>query len=993
MSKWQECFIEYLDCYVKQVTGDKEEFFLSFCDVEEELLEGLDTSELKRYCVIVVNNNDYSEAVRMRNTADISKIVLLSGEGIKQIDSLKDFNEFPIMAENREILWNCLQAALKLSSLHKDARPFLATMLDHSEIELSALMEYLDKSVEDSKTRRLHSSFSQKSQETKARNVRRFLSPLELNNNLPMLGMWKSRKTGYLNKGETGRILSASRYSVVESRLTKAVMDGKILDSEIGKLIADSLSSDNLESIFGKVFYEDVKDYLKAPSRSGSSADARSTDTEEIFYENSYQYSLLMNTEKTVEEIEAEWMDDKNQEDSDAGQQWSKYQCAEEDLIYYKEQFEQLKKVVHEMNLEERLIQKLESRLASLQRSFLESWAMVSQITPVCLDRFCNSAIDYTQEYFDLLAFVLRESKVRSAVVGTTVIQMIQTLFCRVDGVTVQMPFYHPVCVFYHMRVRQMYRYVCSQQRKEGKDALRDRTWHTLIEKAGMQFPIEYVILDGKIYALDHATVWQSGQIKFVDENFGTVYSALDFRMVSRQILDYIISHPFLTDIRVAVIDISDLTGLVQLVNRILHFSQQPWCNIGRVEFLILSTREEELKKEMSALWDSIGTEEIVRFRFGRNGYSNGERYNIDKVIEESDIIAIADNSVLYREPRQIVYNNNGFKNRLEEINVERQVEREFEHPSPDIAVIWDSLQYIAENWEEGYRIWKNREIDNGLLADINHKVSECPNKAVVLLSSNEHILSEIFKTQYVHAHQGGYSSGNIIIIEFESVNQRQCLSDKGETMVSYSLKEFYDIVLGLENVQKFFSEFLEDIWLEFGYRDKTFYCKCEVMEQNVDDFDGEWISQCLEWIQWQIEFLFSNSNILNSCFRDALLSYLLEQAENLPSILLIERLFAEDIRQLIGEVSDITIVGEKARGKNKVGALTGRDCMEALKLHEILLFARSKAGIDEQSVSQFKERYESEFLERLIECDKLYGLLSDADRDKLLKIQERIHK
>lgn len=993
MSKWQECFVRYLDCYVRKVTKDKEEFFLSFCDVEEVLLEGLDTSRLTEYRVVIVNNRDYSEAVRMRNAVDVLKIVLLSGEGIKQIDSLKDFNEYPVMAENKEILWDCLQAALKLSSFHKDVRPFLAAVLDYSEIALSTLMAYLDKSVEEAQGRKISAALLQKSTETKAQNVRRFLSPVKLNENLPMLGVWKSSKTGYLNKGETGRILRASRYSVVESRLTKAVMNRKIEDPEIEKLIADSLSSDNMESIFGRVYYEDVKDLLKAPSRGVPTGEARSADTEEFIYENSYHYQLLMNSENTIEETETEWMDDQKQEDSDAGQQWSKYQCTDEDLAYFEKQYEQLRKAVHEMNLEEIVIQKMESKLVFLRMSFLENWPMVSQATPVCLDRFCHSAVGYTQEYLGLLAFVLRESKVRSAVVGTAVVQMIQTLFCRMDGATVKMPFYHPICVFYYLRVRHMYRYVVEKQGKDGKDALRDRIWLAMIEKAGMQFPVEYVTIGEKTYALDHATVWRSGQVVFADQNFGTVYSALDFHMMSRQILDYIRRHPLLTYIRIAVIDISDLMGLVQLVSRILHFSQQPWCNIGRVEFLILSVREEELKKQMSELWDSIGTEEMVRFRFDRNGYWDGERYQIDRVIGEADIIAIADNSMLYRKPRLVVYNNQGLKNRLEEINVERQAEREFEQRSSDIAVMWDSLQHIAETCEEDYRIWKNRELDNGLLAEINHMISECPNKAIILLSSNEHILSDIFRTQYVHAHQGGYNSSNITIIQFEKANLRRRLSDKGEPKVSYSLKEFYDRVMGLENVQRFFEESLDDIWLEFGYQDKDFYSKCEVIRRDESDTEGEWKSHCLEWIQWQMDTLFSNYNILNSCFRDALLNYLLEQAENLPSILLIERLFADDFKQFMGEISDMDITDKKSKGKSRVRSSVDKDCMEALKLHEVILFARSKASIDPQAASQFKDRYEPELLERLIECDETCGLLPIADKDKLLKIQEGIRK
>ena len=66
MSKWQEEFVKYVDCYVRLLTEGKEEFFLSLCDVEEELLEGLDTSGLTEYGGCVQNRS----AVGRRSEAD-----------------------------------------------------------------------------------------------------------------------------------------------------------------------------------------------------------------------------------------------------------------------------------------------------------------------------------------------------------------------------------------------------------------------------------------------------------------------------------------------------------------------------------------------------------------------------------------------------------------------------------------------------------------------------------------------------------------------------------------------------------------------------------------------------------------------------------------------------------------------------------------------------------------------------------------------------------
>lgn len=360
------------------------------------------------------------------------------------------------------------------------------------------------------------------------------------------------------------------------------------------------------------------------------------------------------------------------------------------------------------------------------------------------------------------------------------------------------------------------------------------------------------------------------------------------------------------------------------------------------------------------------------------------------KIMEEFDMIIIADNSMLYREPRMAPFASNGFKNRMQNFELERQVDRNFRQENLDMMVLWDSLQHMAENRGEGFWIWKNRELDNGLLADINRFVSQEPDKAVVILSSHEHILSEIHRTQYIRVLQGGYHSRNLSIIEFENDNQRKRLPDRGEPEAVYSLREFYETVLGIENIQEEFSKSLEDIILEFGYRDGEFNCSCRAVEKDGEDPDREWAEACVDWVYWQVSKLPQGDNILGAYFQDALLNCLLARAENLPSVLLAERLYAEGFEQVLGEFTGLAIESKKAETAKRGGQAPEKDCMEAMKLHEMLCFVREKAGIDEQAVSQFRERYDGELLERLIKCDQEYALLPRADRDKLQKILER---
>lgn len=77
MNELQKYFVQYIKEYIHFLVKGKEEFFISLCDIEEDLLSEVDTSELTEYEVVVMNSQNYSEAIRLRNDIEVKKIVLL----------------------------------------------------------------------------------------------------------------------------------------------------------------------------------------------------------------------------------------------------------------------------------------------------------------------------------------------------------------------------------------------------------------------------------------------------------------------------------------------------------------------------------------------------------------------------------------------------------------------------------------------------------------------------------------------------------------------------------------------------------------------------------------------------------------------------------------------------------------------------------------------------------------------------------------------------
>lgn len=996
MNEEQSYFVEYLKEYIKLLTGDREEFFLSLCDVEEELLKDLDVSSMTGYQVVKVDNRDYSKAVRLRNDVKVKRIVLLSGEGVKQIDSLKDFNEYSVLSRDRKLIWQCLEAIFHVR-LEKEVKVFLEAILAQSEISLWELLKYL-----------YESGMS-----------RGRILPRRLNRNLPMLGIWKSNSTKILTKGKVKRMIRLSKYSIIENRLNKAIMDNKINDPKTEKMITNSLAQGSVQKILGEMYFEEkVEKLLKNPPKNIRGEEDAGGSAEEAASENSdwfsYEYLLRECPWDSVENVEKQWLEEKQaeqrsekQDEEGSGEpDWNRYRPLADSIGEFQAPFKQLYAKMQNLNITQDKIGEMTALLEALQKEFEDAWEAVTEATPACLNTFCEAAKGYTQKYLELLAYLMTEEKVRYAMAKEDIIPMLQTLFCKVDEEKVQMPFYHPVCVSYYMGIREMYRYVVGQA--ADVDLAQQYVLEALVNKLGMQFPIDFMEAEGCKYALDYTTVWKSdeqsdvksGTVVFRNIEEGVVYSVLDFRIIQKQILDYIEKHRFLTEINIALVDISALGGLLQLIDRIRQISDGEYCNIGRVTFLILSAKEEELKNELSQMWDLIGTDNIVRFRFGRGSYCGRDRegnlqYDLEQIVREADMTVIADGSVLYHTPRMVAQQGSGnmIRNRLEKISLTQQTDRYFKQGKSDIPVLWDTLQHIAGSREDGLWRWKSKEINNGILTFINQTVSQDSDKTIVALSSNEHILSEIFKTGYMQAHRRKYNGKSITIISFAGGNRIHQLPLEGSVKIVYSLKDFYNTALEIEHLPREILPEAVDIYLEFDYEEQ-FRCQCRVYEEDAEEKEREaesgkktgtdWKTDCGNFIKWQMGSFLEEDNILCDYFRELLLNQWYEGTKSVPAVLMVEKLCKGNQIALSYEKKDSESLKEEKGEPDK-------DCMEAVKIHELIQFAGGREVIDEYTLGQFRERFETDMPERILDCDREQNLLEEREQKRLFEIRERI--
>lgn len=972
----QSYYVSYIKEYIELLTGDKEEFFLSLCDIEEELLQELDVSSLTDYHVVLVDNKDYSKAVQLRNDIYVKRIVLLSGEGIKQIDSLKDFNEYSILSRDRTQIWTCLEQVFRVR-LKKDEKVFFETILSQREISFWDFLQYLC------------SAGIQNGQ----------IIPRQLNENLPILGIWKSNSNKILTKAKVRKMIQFSRYGTIENRLTNAVLGDKNIDelsSSDVQLITKSLAREDITRILNNIYYEQVADSLKYLPRntpgSGSApngtAESSVSETNDCF---SYEFLLQEHSVMEITALENEWLKEKEKETEEASIElnWDKYYITENDKAKYLQQFKTLQQEIETLNIPPHKINEIIKRLDSLRSAFEDAWSNVIMATPICLDTFCKTSERYMRIYFELLSFLMTDEKIKYAMVKTGIIPGLQTLFCEVETGRIEMPFYHPVCVFYYMGIRKMYEYAIQKQRES--DDLKIDVLEALIPKLGMQFPIDFFNLDEQYYALDYTTIWKSRKVVFHNMEEGVVYSVLDFRAVQKQILEYIEAHPFLTEITVALIDISNLGGLLQLIDRIRQVSQGKYCNIGHITFFILSAKEEDLKKALSQIWDTIGTDDIVRFRFDRNNYGNIQnnkfQYDIQKIVDESDLTIIADGTMLYSEPRMVKVQTGGnmIHNRITQMDLTEQLNRYFEFGKSDIPVLWDTLQHIADSREDGLWTRRSKEIDNKILSFINQTVSQDPAKRIVALSSNEHILSEIFRVDHMHAFRQKYNGKSITIIQFDHANKVHHIPMKGNCGIIYSLNEFYNMTLELEDFSQKILTDINDILLQLYYENGKYFCDCHIYMEESDDDTDTYKQNCDNFLSWQMGSFLNENNILSQYLYELLINQWYEKAESIPAVLMVESL-REGYR-----IRPRYTIKETENMDGNSTAQSESDRMEAIKIHDILLFTRRKEVIDEYTVSQFQDQFDSSLLNRVIKCDNAQPILNTKEKEKLLEIQRKI--
>lgn len=266
----------------------------------------------------------------------------------------------------------------------------------------------------------------------------------------------------------------------------------------------------------------------------------------------------------------------------------------------------------------------------------------------------------------------------------------------------------------------------------------------------------------------------------------------------------------------------------------------------------------------------------------------------------------------------------------------------------------------------------------------INQIVSRDPNKRIVTLSSNENILLDIYKIDFMHAYRQKYNGKNITIIQFDQANQVRRIPAIGKCEITYSLNDFYNMTLELEDFSKKITPDIKDVFIQIYYKNEQYFYQCKIYRDDTDD--ASYFQQSYaDFLNWQMNCFLEESNILSQYLRDLLINQWYEKTESIPAVLMIEKLYEGHTMNPLYN----TFNAEEIPQNKSVSVES--DCMESIKIQDMFLFTKEKEVIDEYTVNQFQEQFEIGLLNQVINCDNEQHLLNIQTKEKLLEIQKRI--
>jgi hypothetical protein len=892
---------KYLKAYIEKLTLDKDIYYISICDIEYEIIELLINFKIEGIEIAIVNKFDYSAAVKYRNDTTVNKIVILTPDSVKKIDSLKDFNEysiFPEIEEKSDLFWSIIKSVfiLKKAPSSREIK-FINLIIKEKRITLSQFFELIDGSMENNEI-----------------NIK------NLNKNLNLVNCWKSNGESGTKLAPLRKLIRLSDPTEIEKRVS--IMQTETLDDKELKefTLISKLSFENkYAELFKRFYFEKLPNKFTIKSVNIKKVKSNGIDDNEATKQYRFSYEAYMEESQSIpiDLFENEIKDNMKEQFTQSSDEFeTELFRVSIDIIIIKIDtiIDDIRKGINiQLNAQENLMKKIE--VFKYETINIYNDLKENKEYPHMLNKFCIRTRKFLESYVSLLSFIAIDENILEGLGENKIIEDIQNLFITPDEDKLIMSFMHPISIFYFNCINDKFKEIMSDYKKYDSNSVRILLDGILnINKT--RFPINIITFNNKSYVINDNFKKVFTYYEFREKTQMSSENSLDIRTIGNSMAKYLLQFPYKSEVVMSIIGNPSFKNIGSLKKIIDAFLLYKLSIIQKLRIDIISENHKIISQEIDEFYRNENYNNKIQFRLLTAKLDKYGNYNIraflNDAINKSDIVLLFDCYLLYKreEIKRITYNYNSYFNEISAIgcsnNLGDQVDQETINLNFPIEILWTTLHNMLLNNNNSLSKWIINELDNAIVNLIMPEIESNNELMVCMITSNLNIINKIYMKKNFSSNIIRSKGKEFLELSFGSYIENSYLNDNAtEFNCTCSLKSILESILDDGEIEEFVkdmqyepNEILEDLVIKFNCNNKndSIQIICYYPEDENESFREEEYKNICEFI---LNYSFCNSNSHSKLLKSIIINYLYSSIKNYGDALLvnyIERYFKLNI-------------------------------------------------------------------------------------------------
>lgn len=719
---------------------------------------------------------DFNEIVKVRNNKKISKIIILTNGSLKNIDSLKDFNQINFKNIDSEILWNILKETDNSFNMHTNndtLRNYLKNIIEVVNPELSSLIKYIDRVNE---TASIYNNFN-----------------IALNSNLFILGMWSCSSSAFLNKTRIRAIYTNSN----PIQIQKKIKSPKVIDNIKKVVISENLDG-RFKNIteqkrilkymfyhrtYNEAFKEVCYEYVEQIMKGGERKKKIKTENKENMYKYTNIYGLMIGELMQIDNINvnAENLldleksyfprtDELNSEDELIKDIKILYQQSSEEknrTIHVK--FEKMqeewqnfysifKNKINDNSLLSKLIDmnqnlnipnNIKIELNEKIKNFCNSRSVFLENlpSPINLNECLVTSNNYINSFFDIIKYLFTlDENIIFNIAGSELFSSLLNVDITVSDDELYVPYYNPLMIFHlHIIKNRM------EESLKNLDKINNYKLK-ILEFENKKLLNDYIVFNERLFALSHDNDNFPYYAKYVINDRIDSICNIDANNIYQYLYSYINQFPYKNELKICLIGDIDINTLkITLVRLLNKISSKTNLKSFKLHFVMKNGN-----KVRQNLITSIENQELLKNNLECHIDYPLENSDIDEymdyIFQENDVAIFLDSRLIYEKPTfnyfpgdklRISLKYRSFSN---EINSFSCTIKDRDVSMPLLPNVINTLQHsiITRKLEPG--VWDKYKLNSQIISRINKLITKSNiDKTILLFSSNVLIDEQIY--------------------------------------------------------------------------------------------------------------------------------------------------------------------------------------------------------------------------------------------------------